>query len=194
MLIIPGFVYRNKDIPNANKLSAELKIFPTPFKGIYYIPYETERGGWYVTDPHRVIFKAAQLYLKTDEYYFGLNSALYFNRIIWNAAGIDIINRKVSKTITRKKPSTKYWRGQVINKIMAGYPFPVKFHRIKDFDQKGVIKKGPIAFSNTAKTKLDAIYLCKKGDESACDALKILNRLPKAQAVRKKMSASSSRN
>ena len=174
--LISGNVYRNKDIPNANKLSREMKIFPTPFKGVYYVPYESERDGWYITDPNLVIFKAAELYLKTNNYYFGLYSALYYNRTIWNAIGTDIINSKISKTTSRKLPSKKYWRGKIINKIMQGYYFPIRFHRIKNLSFKGVIKKGSISFSSLEKTKTDAYYLCKKGDKTACEVLRLIEK------------------
>lgn len=167
--LIPGNVYGNKDIKGANKLYREMKIFPTPFKGIYYVPYESERSAWYVTDPHEVIFKAAQIYLKTNEYYFGLYTALYYQRTVWNANGIDIINKKISRKIHRKIPSQKYWRGKIIAKIMSGYPFPIQFHRIKQFTMQGITKKGLTAFSNPEKTKRDAIYLCNKGDVRACE-------------------------
>lgn len=181
MNLIPGNVYRNKDVKNANKLYREMKIFPTPFKGIYYVPYETERNGWYITDPHLVVFKAAQLYLKTNDYYFGLYSALYYIRIIWNASGIDIMNPKLSRKITRKLPSKKYWRGEIIHKIMSGYPFPIRFHRIKNFSLKGTKSKGPICFSNVEKTRKDAIYLCKKGNDVACEILKLLKSRAREQ-------------
>jgi hypothetical protein len=176
MIIIPGNVYRNKDIPNANKLSRELHIFPTPFKGIYYVPYETERDGWYITDPHLVVFKAAQLYLKSDECYLGLYSALYYQREIWNALGTDIINKKISRKITRKLPSKKYWRGKIINKIMSSYAFPIRFHKIKNYNSGNLVKKGLIIYSNKKKTTSDSIYLCNKGNFIACEVKKILEK------------------
>ncbi|MEK6982611.1 MAG: hypothetical protein AABX38_06770 [Candidatus Micrarchaeota archaeon] len=177
--LISGLVYKHKDIPDSNKLSRELRIFPTPFKGIYYVPYETERAGWYITNPHLVIFKAARLYLGNENYYFGLYSALYYLRTIWNAQGINIINEKLSRTITRKSPSNKYWRGKIINKIMQGYPFPIRFHRIKDFDRKNLTQKGPITYSDKERTKKDANYLCKKGDKLACEIVRLLEKAKK---------------
>jgi hypothetical protein len=176
MNIIAGNVYKNKDIPNANKLSRELRIFPTPFKGIYYVPYETERNDWYVTDPNLVIFKAAQLYINDEECYLGLYSALYYQRIIWNSIGTDIINKKISRKITRTPPSKKYWRGKIINKIMASYAFPIRFHKMKNYSTKGLVKKGLIIYSNKNKTKIDSIYLCNKGNSIACEVKKILEK------------------
>lgn len=174
--LIPGSVYSSKEIPNANKLYMKMKIFPTPFKGIYYVPYESERSGWYITDPQTVLFKAAALYLKTNQYYFGLRSALYYLRITWNATGTDIINQKLSRKINKKLPLKKYWRGKIINKIMNSYSFPIRFHRINHFSLNGTTKKGNILFSNLEKTKKDAVYLCKKGDKDACNVLEILRR------------------
>ncbi len=170
--LIAGSVYFAKDITGSLQLYRELKIFPTPFKGVYYAPYESERNGWYVTDPHLVIFKAVALYLKTTDYYFGLYSALYYLRTIWNAFGCDIINSKISRRINRKLPSKKYWRGKIINKLMQKYPSQIRFHRIKNFSFDGTIKKGSITLSNLEKTGKDANYLCKKGDKTTCEILK----------------------
>ena len=174
--LIAGNVYRHRDIQGANKLYQELKIFPTPFKGIYYVPYDSERNGWYVTDPHLVLYKATRLYLETDEYYFGLYTALYFNRVIWNAMGADIVNPKISRKIGRKLPSKSYWRGEVVNKIMSGYPFPIRLHRIRNFDLGGTVKRGSVVFSDVEKTRADADYLCRKGDKTGCEVLKLLKK------------------
>ena len=174
--IIPGLVYRHSDIEDATRLSKQLKIFPTPFKGIYYAPYESERSGWYITDPLSVIFNAAGLYLGTDEYYFGLGSSLYYNRMIWNAAGVDIINSKVSRTIQRKMPSDKYWRGKIIRKLMSGYPFPVRFHRMRDLHLEGMVRKGNLVYSDVKRTRSDATYLCRKGDKTACEVLTLFEK------------------
>jgi hypothetical protein len=174
--LIPGNVYRNKDIPNANKLYQELKIFPTPFKGIYYIPYESEMNGHYISDPHPVLFRAAQIYLKTDDCYFGLYSALYYNHVIWNAVGVDIVNARLSRKIIRKLPSKNYWRGQTINSIMTGYPFPLRFHKVMNVNLKGTLKKGAVIFSDIEKTRTDAAYLCRKGDKTACEVLKLIGK------------------
>lgn len=179
MNLIPGIIYGHKDIENATVLSKQLKIFPTPFKGIYYVPYESERNGWYVTDPLSVIFSAAKIYLGSEKYYFGLNSSLYYNRITWNAAGVDIINMKISRTIRRKLPSEKYWRGKIIRKIMSAYPFPVRFHRMRNFSQDGMVQKGNLVFSDLEKTRSDSLYLCRKGDKTACEVLGILEKLGK---------------
>ncbi|MFH1520982.1 MAG: hypothetical protein ABID61_05020 [Candidatus Micrarchaeota archaeon] len=173
--VIPGNVYHHKDISDANILSREMKLFPTPFKGIYYAPYETERKGWYISDPHLVVFKATRIFLKTDKFYFGLKSALYYNRKIWNAESTDIVNAKLSRKIIRKLPSTEYWRGRTIRKILLGFPFPIRFHRMKNFNFSGVTKKGTLMFSNMKKTRADAHYLCKKGDKVGCEVLKLLD-------------------
>lgn len=174
--LIPGNVYSAKQLQNPGKLYKELKVFPTPFKGIYYVPFDSERAGWYVSDPHKVIFLAAKLYLRDSNYYFGLYTALYYLRIIWNAFGVDLINKKLSRRINRKRPSTKYWRGKTINKIMKTYPFPIRFHRMKNYSINGITKKGIVRFSNLKKTKQDARYLSKKGDRTATDVLKLLKR------------------
>lgn len=172
--LVAGQVYPHAALPDANRLYREMKIFPTPFRGIYYAPYETERTGWYITDPLQTIFQAVRLYLNGAPYYFGLYSAAYYNRQIWNAAGVDIINPGLSRRMVRRLPSEKYWRGKIISRIMRAYPFPIRFHRMKNFSLGGVDRKGPILFSTKEKTRKDAEYLCRKGDPTACELLKIL--------------------
>ncbi|MEM2947919.1 MAG: hypothetical protein QXY05_02650 [Candidatus Anstonellales archaeon] len=173
--LIEGQVYRVSDIPNFKELYRKMQIFPTPFRGIYYCPYKTEREAWYITDPHRILFDASRLYLNSEEYYFGLYTALYYLRIIWNPFGTDIINKKLSRVVEKKIPEASYWRAKKLKKILENYPSPVRFHRIKAFSFDGVLRKGRVAFSNLPKTKKDALYLCRKGNRVACEVLKLAN-------------------
>ncbi len=84
-----------------------LKIFPTPFKGIYYIPFETERKAFYITNPYEILFRAAKLFLKGKPAYYGLRTALYLERKIWNPVSADIINESVSKRVEKPKEKKK---------------------------------------------------------------------------------------
>jgi len=89
---------------------------------------------------------------------------------------MDIINAKMSRKIKRKLPSGNYWRARAIQKIMKTYPSPVRFHRIKGFSMKGVVRKGNLTYSGMEKTKSDAEYLCKKGDKTACEILQLVGK------------------
>ncbi len=171
-----GSIYRADDLENSAELYSRLKLFPTPFKGIYYAPYESEREGWFITDPLKVAFEAAKAYLGTDRCYIGLGSALYLLRVIWNPVPLDIINEKMSRVVERKLPEGNYWRAKVIKKIAKDYPAPVRFHRMENFSMKGIRWKGRMAYSGTKKTKKDAEYLCRKGSKIACEALSLMGK------------------
>ena len=51
-------------------LVASLKLFPTPFKGIYYIPSNEERRGWFIDKPLLILTRSTELFLKTQYFYF----------------------------------------------------------------------------------------------------------------------------
>jgi len=157
--LIAGQVYHFKKIPNHRKLYSELRIFPTPFKGIYYAPYETERNSWCVTGPLKVIFMACHYYLGSDDYYYGLDTALYYLHIKWQCPEIHVMNPAISRRISKKLPSQNYWRGKTVGKIMQCYPQTIQFHRMAGFSLKGVIRSGQVSYSNEKKTRADADYL-----------------------------------
>lgn len=183
---IQGNIYLAKDLPNFKKLYSALKVFPTPFKGIYYVPYETEIKGKYISDPALVVYSAIGLYLKSSEYYCALNTALYYLRIVWNLSGFDVINKKISRRIIRKLPSQKYWRGKVITKLMKSYPFPIRLHKVKKINFKELLSKGSINYSSLEKTISDAKYLSSKGDKDAKETLKVLEGYQKGSKIKRK--------
>lgn len=153
--IIPGQIYRNKSNPEIKKLCSELKLFPTPFKRIWYSPYETERKGFYITDPLKVLFQACGNYLGTKEYYYGLSTAEYLQNKRWQYSEAHIINRMLSRIIERKLPKGNYWRAKAIRKIMSSYPSRIRIHRLNDFTMEGTKKIGILIFSGAKKTEKD---------------------------------------
>lgn len=64
-----------KDI---ERLSAALRLFPTPFKGIYYVPMETERKGTSIDRPLTVLSRAIALFLESRNFYFSCSTAEEF--------------------------------------------------------------------------------------------------------------------
>ena len=177
--VIAGQVYHFKSLSGYRKLYSELKLFPTPFKGIYYAPYETERDSWAITDPLKVLFSAARICLGTDQYYYGLRTALYFLRQEWHCPEAHIMNGQISRRINRTLPEENYWRGKIIRKILNSFPSQISFHRIAGFSMDGTGKSGTIAFSSGKKTIADAKYLCGKGNKEAC---RIAGKNPKPQS------------
>ncbi len=159
---VAGQVYDFRAIPNHRKLYSELRIFPTPFKGIYYVPYETERNSWYVTDPLKVIFMACHYYLGGDDYYYGLGTALYYLNVKWQCPEAHVMNPAISRRVSRKLPAQSYWRGRAVGKIMQCYPQTIQFHRMAGFSMNGVVRRGLVSYSNEKKTRADADYLAKR--------------------------------
>ncbi|GEM_PF-3059316 len=151
----------------SKKMRDELAIFPTPFKGIYYVPFETERKAFYITYPYRVLFEAAKKILKTDDVYYGLETALYFEKKVWNPVPTHIINRSLSKKLKLKKEAKGYWRSKKRYSILKQFPYPVIFHKIGQKEDKGIKYKEGIAFSSFGRTKADATYLAIKGSREA---------------------------
>ncbi|MDO8553685.1 MAG: hypothetical protein Q7S22_02670, partial [Candidatus Micrarchaeota archaeon] len=56
--------------PQIKNLSASLKLFPTPFKGIYYVPSPEEKKAWFIDKPLFILKKIIQIYLITEKFYF----------------------------------------------------------------------------------------------------------------------------
>ena len=158
---IPGRVVTRTELEKNFKkeeiaaLYNSLRIFPTPYKSIYYVPFETERKAYYVTDPYRIVFEATKKYLKKDDIYFGLSTAKYLQRKLWNPTEIHIItSTKSRKIICQKEPSKKYWRKNRRYEILKQYPYPIYLHRIKQKNPQ-FVQKGSIAFATSKQIEKD---------------------------------------
>ena len=88
---------RDKEIFN---LSAALKLFPTPFKGIYYVPSNEEKKGQFIDKPLSVITKSVELFLGTNKFYFSCSTSEEFLGINWRPKEeLHIVNEKRSGRI-----------------------------------------------------------------------------------------------
>lgn len=161
------------DKKTAKNLCQTLKIFPTPFKGVYYIPFKTERDGFYITYPYKILIEAAEQFLGTQDIYYGLLTAFYFERKVWNPTPAHIINTKLSKKISfPAKPHKNYWRIKKRMSILKQFPYPIFFHRIKKVNKNGIKYKDNIPYASFERNCQDAKYLCKKGSKVSCSFLK----------------------
>ena len=116
-------------------MSASLKIFPTPFKGIYYLPSQTERKGWFIEKPLMVLSRSIELFLGNRDFYYSCASAEEFWGIRWRPSGkIHIINEKASlridlnERIERNKRKNTY-RAKKIAAILSFYGEEIIFHK-----------------------------------------------------------------
>ncbi|HLD59902.1 MAG TPA: hypothetical protein VI912_02840 [Candidatus Bilamarchaeaceae archaeon] len=118
-------------------LVASLKLFPTPFKGIYYIPSNEERRGWFIDKPLLILTRSTELFLKTQYFYFTCSTAEEFFGISWRPKDkIHIVNEKRSgkidllERIARNERKGTY-RSKKIAQILSYYGNEVIFHKVK---------------------------------------------------------------
>ena len=116
-------------------MCASLKLFPTPFKGIYYVPLEEERKGAFIEKPLKVLFQAASLFLESADIYFSCRTAEEALGFKWQPSGdIHIVNRKLSRKINLKRriersQARNTWRAKKVARLLSFYGNEIIFHR-----------------------------------------------------------------
>ena len=143
-MIIPKQVYSHRQLlsqgygkKEIERMSASLRLFPTPFKGIYYAPPESERKSWTIEWPMKILSMAVSLYLDSMDFYFtGVTSQEAFGEK-WHATGIvHIVNAKISRKIDLKSRAErnlrkKSYRSQKIADLLSFYGNILAFHKVK---------------------------------------------------------------
>ena len=125
-----------------------LALFPTPFKGIYYIPSPEERKSTSIDKPLMILTRAIAAYLRTKEFYYSCRTAEEFFGINWQPSGeIHIVNTKLSRKIDLKSRITRNekknnYRAKRIAKILSLYGREIFFHKIKSIN-KAKVKQTP---------------------------------------------------
>ena len=131
-------IKEGKSKKEIESLSATLRIFPTPFKGIYYVPLEIERKGAFIDKPGLVLSRAIELFLGSSQFYFSCASAEEFLGIRWQPSGkVHIVNELLSKKISLDKriernEKKKTYRAGKIARLLSFYGKELIFHRTKD--------------------------------------------------------------
>ena len=116
-------------------LSYALRLFPTPFKGIYYVPSEEERRGRFVERPMRVLADAIQFFLGTGKFYFSCRTAEEHFGIVWQPYGeIHVVNPiKSGRVDLAKRASSKLssgtHRARNVSRILSYYGKEIVFHK-----------------------------------------------------------------
>jgi len=129
---------------------SRLLIFPTPFKGIYYVPTQDERGGWLISRPEIALRQAISIYLGTGNFYYSCITAEEFHGIDWHRYGqVHVVNSVRSGRINLKERiernrRKKTWRAKQVARILEFYGNEIIFHRA---DEKSIreakIKRTP---------------------------------------------------
>ncbi len=122
-------------IAQIKNLVASLKIFPTPFKGIYYVPSIIERKACFIDRPLFVLNRILTLYLKTDKFYFSCTTAQEQIGEKWSSGNvIHIVNEKRSGKIDllgriKRNEGKKTYRSKKIATILSFYGNEIVFHK-----------------------------------------------------------------
>ncbi|MBS3069352.1 hypothetical protein J4441_03220 [Candidatus Micrarchaeota archaeon] len=116
-------------------LCSSLRLFPTPFKGIYYVPLEEERKGAFIENPLKILSQAVALFLGSNEFYFSCRTAQEALGLNWQPSGeVHIVNPKLSRRISLKEKielsqMRGTWRSRKIAKLLSFYGNEIIFHR-----------------------------------------------------------------
>jgi hypothetical protein len=116
-------------------LCSSLKLFPTPFKGIYYAPLEEERKATFIEKPLKVLSQAIALFLESNEFYFSCRTAEEALGLNWQPSGsVHVVNPKISRKISLKRRTEKNiargtWRARKIARILSFFGNEIVFHR-----------------------------------------------------------------
>ncbi len=129
--------FSSQEIKN---LSASLKLFPTPFKGIYYVPGPEERKAWFIDKPLLTLRKILQLFLGTERFYFSCRTAEEFWGVKWQPLGeVHVVNAKRSGKVdlrirVKRNENKRTYRAKKIATILSFYGNVIIFHKVKSIE------------------------------------------------------------
>lgn len=142
---------------------SRLLIFPTPFKGIYYVPTQDERKGWLIQRPEVALKQAISIYLGTNRFYYSCKTAEEHFGIDWHRYGeTHVVNPVRSGRIDLEarigrngKKGT--WRARQVARILEFYGREIVFHLAgEDWIGKAKIKRTPYGdFARPSQIKRD---------------------------------------
>jgi len=146
-MLLPNSVIRFSTLKKSGYQEGEIKnkvvsftLFPTPFKGIYYIPFEDERKSRTLHDPIKALTMSIESYLGSDRFYYTCRSALEWLGIEWHPSGlVHIANEKISKRIGLEsrvsgKRKKKTYYSKTSAEILAQYGREIIFHKCENLD------------------------------------------------------------
>ncbi|MBM3229564.1 hypothetical protein FJZ26_03970 [Candidatus Parvarchaeota archaeon] len=147
MKIIPGqsisfMQLFSQGIPKREILdmAKNLYLFPTPFKGIYYVPSNDERRGWLVEKPPVAMRQAMGIYLSTSKFYYSCATAEEFHGISWHPSSeLHVVNSVRSGKIDLqvrigRNRLKKTWRAKQVARILEFFPGIIIFHKVPSID------------------------------------------------------------
>jgi len=162
-------------------LYARLRLFPTPFKGIYYVPGEEERASWSLSNPARVLDRSIRHFLDSDQFYYTGSVAEQKLGLRWQTTrqtqvvNPDFAGRiNLRKRIERNGKKTTF-RAKKIARILGFYGDELVFHKVKNFGKcrfkptpngnyatLGQVKKDKERFGKTGRLRVTDHSFLKK--------------------------------
>lgn len=122
-----------------------LRLFPTPFKGIYYVPIEQERKGLFIENPRKILTNAINAFLGTSRFYYSCSTAEEKLGISWQPNGeVHIVNEILSRRIDLGRririTQTSSRRAKKIGTLLEQYCRTIRFHRVKNIEGASIIQ------------------------------------------------------
>ncbi|MEW6329521.1 MAG: hypothetical protein AB1468_05385 [Candidatus Micrarchaeota archaeon] len=120
---------------------AALKLFPTPFKGIYYVPIEEERNACFIEKPLKVLSQSIELFLGTGNFYFSCRTAEEALGLNWRPSGsVHVVNEKLSRKINLRSRILRNiekgtWRSKKIARLLSFYGNELIFHKTDNLEK-----------------------------------------------------------
>ncbi len=118
-----------------SSMAANLYLFPTPFKGIYYVPLDDERRGWLLQKPMLALREALAIYLGTGDFYYSCATSEEFHGLSWHPSGeLHVVNTVRSGKVDlqariERNRRKKTWRAGQVARILEFYGRRIIFHR-----------------------------------------------------------------
>ncbi len=142
-------------------MSASLKIFPTPFKSIYYAPTPEEKNGWFIDKPLRVLSSAIAMRQGGADFYYSCATAEEKLGIRWTPSNeIHVVNGRKSGRIMlgnriEMNRNRKTYRASKVAHLLSFYGREIIFHRIKDVSRSKTKQTPYGTFATKAQIEKD---------------------------------------
>ncbi len=144
---IPGHIIsagalrsQGMDARGVTLMVANLHLFPSPFKGIYYVPLDDERNGWLLQKPMLAAREAIATYLGKSDFYYSCATAEEYHGISWHPSGeLHVVNTVRSGRVDlqariERNRRKRTWRAKQVARILEFYGRKIVFHKVPSIE------------------------------------------------------------
>lgn len=142
-------------------MAISLALFPTPFKGIYYVPTSDERKATTLSQPELILTKAIRAFLGTNDFYYSCRTAEERWAMKWQPIGhVHVVNTVLSRTMNlqvraEKSKSKGNARARRVAKILSFYGSKIIFHKVKSVEGAKIKRTLYGAYALKPQIKID---------------------------------------